>query len=191
MQAKWTKHNLDDAYSALREPLKDELKNAKKNGIKNLLFATNADFRIGPNDHVGKLEDLNKGEVDNLIIYYREKLRPLIEKYPWLLQRYFGVPVQPLFVPFENYLKDSEPDLFMGVPLLGRSEDIEEVKSFARSNKLEILLIHSPGGFGKSRFLISVGELLQAELPWQSWYCRPSIRSVGVLATCSRNELIL
>ena len=81
-QAKWTKHNLDKAYKQLYKELKKELKKARENNVQHLLFATNADLRIGINDHIGKLEKLNKDKeyVETLFIWPRSNLESKIKQ---------------------------------------------------------------------------------------------------------------
>ena len=180
VQAKWTKHNLDDAYGPLRGELEEALGKASAAGVNNLYFATNAELRVGPDDHVGKLAELNKGRVDNLFIYHREGLRSLIEKSLWLRHKYFRLAQRPLFAPFTEYFTESEPDLFTEAELVGRMKEMGEVESFLTDNKKKVFLLHAPQGEGKSRFLFEVAKSIQGQTSptWQSWFCRPSLRTV-------------
>ena len=111
VQSKWTSHDFEKAYRSLREDVKRELIKAKRNKVNNLFIATNAELRVGTEDHIGKLEQLNSDEVNNLFIYHREKLNLLIDRYPWLKHKYFRVPQHPLFAPYSNYLEESEQNL--------------------------------------------------------------------------------
>lgn len=180
VQSKWTTHDFNDAYNALRTEIKGELTKAQENKVDHLFVVTNAELRVGTNDHVGKLEALNTNEVKTLVIYYREKLRPLIQKYPLLLHRYFGNPQLPFFAPYSEYLLESEPDLFTDHGLLERLRETEAVKSFLGDSKKKILLLHAPQGEGKSHFLIEAARNIQGGIRgnWQSRFCRIGIRKV-------------
>ena len=186
VQSKWTTHNFNDAYNNLRAEIKGgstvkgELAKAQENNVDHLFVATNAELRVGTDDHVGKLEALNTNEVKTLVIYYREKLRPLIQKHPFLLYKYFGVPQLPLLAPYSEYLLESEPDLFTDHGFLERLRETEEVKNFVSDNRKKILLLHAPQGEGKSHFLIEIAKNTQGETrgAWQSRFYRPYLRTV-------------
>ena len=186
VQSKWTTHNLNDAYKSLRTEIKGsntvkgELTKAQENKVDHLFVATNAELRVGTNDHVGKLEALNTNEVKTFVVYYREKLRPLIQKYPLLLYKYFGVPQLPLLAPYSEYLLESEPDLFTDHGLFERLRETEEVKNFVSDSRKKILLLHAPQGEGKSHFLIETAKNIQGGTrgDWQSRFCRPGLRTV-------------
>jgi len=128
-QAKWTKHNLDAAYKQLHEEIKMNWKAERRIKIQFLLVATNADLRIGTNDHVGKLEKLNENKkfVDQLFIWPRANLESKITQYPLLRHNYFGDPQEPTFVP-AHVFAESEP-LLKGV-FIGREEPINILKEF-------------------------------------------------------------
>lgn len=180
VQAKWTKHNLNDAYDAIREPVKAELEKSKSNGVRNLILATNADLRVGVDDHIGKLEKLNTHHVESFFVYPRAKLTELIEKHTWLRCKYFGQPQYPLLAPATDYAQESEPGIDLEESLLERSSELAALQKFVIDSSIKILIVHSPQGMGKSRFLIEAAMSLQSQVPttWQSWFCRPRLRSV-------------
>lgn len=186
VQSKWTTHDFNDAYNSLRAEIKGgssvkgELTKAQENNVDHLFVATNAELRVGTDDHVGKLEALNTNEVKTLVVYYREKLRPLIQKYPLLLYKYFGVPQRPLFALYSEYLLESEPDLFTDHGLFERLRETEKVKNFVNDSRKKILLLYAPQGEGKSHFLIEIAKNIQGEThgAWQSRFCRPYLRTV-------------
>ncbi len=178
VQSKWTIHGFDDAYGPLRGEVKKELVKGKKNNVDNLFFATNAELKIGPTAHVGNLEALNSGEVKKLFVFHREKLQSMIEKYPLLKHKYFNLPQRPFFVPYPDYLAESEISLVDDDGLFTRFGDIDAVKQFLTDNQKKILVVHSPQGEGKSHFLIQLAKEIDNNSDWQCWFCRPSIRTV-------------
>src|SRR5665647_2491811 len=97
-QAKWTKHNLTEAYKTLRPQLEAELKKAKQNKVDILLFATNADLQIAADGHIGKLEELNKNKkyIGQLFIWQRADLESRINQHPFLKHLYFGDSQEPM-----------------------------------------------------------------------------------------------
>ena len=178
-QAKWTKHNLDRAYKQLQGGLKKELEKAKKNKVQYLLLATNADLRVGIDDHVGKLEKLNENKkfVERLFIWPRANLESRIIQYPLLKHNYFGDPQEPMFVP-SHVFAESEP-LLKGI-LVGREESLKKLEEFLKDSKSNLLIIHSGGGYGKTHFIVEAGKrcnFLQPSI--QVWFCRPGIRDVN------------
>ena len=178
-QAKWTKHNLEEAYKQLYKELKEELKKAQKNNVQYLLFVTNADLRVGTDDHIGKLEKLNAGEkfVKNLFIWPRSNLESRIIQYPLLRHNYFNDPQEPMFVPPYTFA-NSEP-LLEGI-FIGREESLKEFDDFISDDKSNILIVHSGGGYGKTHFIVEVGKNLNySQGRLQSWFCRPGIRDVN------------
>jgi hypothetical protein len=176
-QAKWTKHNLDNAYKQIYKELKEELRKAKENNVQHLLLATNADLRVGINDHIGKLEKLNKDKkyVENLFIWPRANLESRIIKYQILRYFYFDDPQEPMFVPpyiYANY----EP--FLAEIFVGREYLLKEFDNFVNDNSSNILILHSGGGYGKSHFIIEAGKRIKCSQK-NSWFCRPGIRDVN------------
>jgi len=191
VQAKWTTKSLTPAFNTLKKELDDSLNKAQTYGVKNLYFATNAELQVGPQkkrhgettkpqgDHVSQLIGINKGRVDNLFIYHRDKLRPLIESSPWIRSQYFDEPVKPLFAPYNHYFPESEAELNSDIPLLERLEEISNIEVFL-SGTDKVLVISAPQGEGKSRLLLEVAKLLNRskDPEWKMLFCRPSHRLV-------------
>ena len=176
-QAKWTKHNLDKAYKQLYKELKKELKKARENNVQHLLFATNADLRIGINDHIGKLEKLNKDKeyVENLFIWPRSNLDSKIKQYLFLMYSYFDYPQEPMFVPSYTFAKSEQ--LLEGI-FIGREDLLNKFDDFIGDNNSNILILHSGGGNGKTHFIIEAGKRINYSQK-NSWFCRPGIRDIN------------
>jgi len=147
-QAKWTKHNLENAYKQLYKELKKELQKAKDNNAQYLLFATNADLRVGIDDHIGKLEKLNKNKeyVENLFIWPRSNLDSKIKQYPFLMYFYFDDPQEPMFVPPYTFAKSEQ--LLEGI-FIGREDLLNKFDDFISDINSNILILHSGGGMEK------------------------------------------
>jgi len=178
-QAKWTKHNLDEAYKQLHQELKKELEKAKKNKVRYLLFATNADLRVGVDDHVGKLEKLNENKkfVERLFIWPRANLESRIIQYLLLRHNYFGDPQEPMFVPSHVF---AESESLLGKVLIGREESLKNLSEFIKNDKSNVLIVHSGAGYGKTHFIIEAGKRCSSLKPAiQTWFCRPGIRDVN------------
>ncbi|HRZ95530.1 MAG TPA: hypothetical protein P5262_03105 [Candidatus Moranbacteria bacterium] len=177
-QSKQTKHDLTKAYQQLREELKKELEKAKKNKVDILLFATNADLTIGTDGHVGKLEQLNKGNkyVKHLFIQQKADLESKIIQHPWLRYYYFGDCQEPMFVPPQIFSKGEE---LFGGPLVERVEEIKKIEEFI-SSESKLLIIHTAGGCGKTRFISEFGKKCHILNPnFQTRFCMPNIRDVN------------
>lgn len=180
-QAKWTKHNLEAAYKQLREAIKNELEKAKKNKVKFLLIATNADLRVGMDDHIGNLEKLNadKKFVEHLFIWPRANLESRINQYPWLRHYYFGDPQEPMFVPPQMFAEAQSEHLLKDM-FVGRDEPFEDLKKFLQSDDSKLLIVHSGGGYGKTHFIIEAGKRVSSIQPdVQVWFCRSGIRDAN------------
>lgn len=178
-QAKWTKHNLNEAYKQLREELKKELEKAKKNKVQFLLLATNADLKVGTDDHIGKLEKLNKNKkyVEKLFIWPRANLESKIVKYSFLRNLYFGDPQEPMFVPPQAYIKSESSlcDVFVG-----RDKELTDFKTIINDEKANLYILHTGGGYGKTHFIIELAKKINNLLPnFLTWFCRPGIRDIN------------
>ena len=179
-QAKWTKHDLDKAYKQLRSELKKELKKAKKNGVRYLVLATNADLRIGTDDHIGKLEKLNENNkyVEDLFVWPKANLESKIVQYPWLRHYYFDDCQEPMFVPPQAFV---ETEALLKGELIEREEETKKLKEFIFDDKSDVLIIHAAGGYGKTHFIADAGKMCHILSPnIQAWFCRPLIRDVNV-----------
>jgi hypothetical protein len=185
IQAKYTTKSLDDAYRILRPQIIKELEQAKKNKVKYLLIATNADLRVGKSDpsgkisHIAELEKLNEvGKyVENFFVWPKTNLEIIIKRHPWLRYEYFRDAQRPMFVPVDIFMKE-EP-LLEG-EIIERLEDIKQYKKIFTSEEL-FLLIHAAGGYGKTHFIKEVARLeTGASSNSIVFICRPQIRDVNI-----------
>lgn len=178
-QSKWTKNNLGVAYKQLQKLVKEELEKAKKNNVKYLLIATNADLKIGIDDHVGNLEKLNgnKKFVDQLFIWPRANLESRIIQYPLLKHLYFGDPQEPMFVP-PHIFAECEP--LLSDELLGRDVSFKRLFEQLDGKESTAFLVHSGGGYGKTHFIVEAAKrYITANSDLRVVFCRPTIRDVN------------
>ena len=178
-QAKYTGKNLKSAYNQLSGELKKELINAKKNKAEILLFVTNADLRIASGDHVGKLEDLNKGQqhVKKLFVWQKSDLESRIIQHPLLRYYYFGDNQEPMFVPPQLFA--TKEDSLEGA-LIEREAETLRFQKFVLDQKKDVLVLHAPGGFGKTSFLLEAGKSISGPLSdFEARFCRPSIGDIN------------
>lgn len=177
VQSKYTNQNHTQAKAFLKKGLSGdtktkkigELEKSKNKKVKNLYYCTNAELKV---DDIIELSALNKGHVDSLFIYYREKLRPLIEKSPWIRHKYFKQPLAPLFVPVTEYQR-SEENLLLQFPLLERETLVTDVLNFLSDNGQKIFELIAPQGSGKSLFLAKITEIIQEKTNWTVFFFRP------------------
>lgn len=179
IQAKHTKHNLNDAMPLLIEWTKAELEKAKANHVDHLRLATCADLR---EEHIVKIEALNKNFVKTFKIWHRHDLLMRIEREPFLRSYYFDSPAIPLFVPASIYFKDVERkladiDVPGGIKTVG--DRFNEVISFLNDAKKKIFVLHAFGGFGKSYFLKQFPKkAVDSGIDKEIWFIRDGIRNV-------------
>jgi len=182
-QAKWTTKSLKKGCATLSSAIKGdsskkgELAKAKENNVNFLFIITNAELNVGT--HVPTLEALVTNEVDKLYVYHREKLKQLIERYPWIQHRYFDLPTKPLFCPTDVYFKYCEPQLFLGSDLFGFKREIIKTKNFLQSTN-KVLVLSAPAGRGKTRLLhhLATETVPGMEDDWIPLFCRTSLRSI-------------
>jgi len=79
IQSKYTKHNLNDAMPSLTQWAEEELAKAKKNQVDHLRLATCANLR---EEHIAKIETLNKDRVKTFKIWHGHDLLMRIEQEP-------------------------------------------------------------------------------------------------------------
>ena len=179
IQAKYTKHNLNGAMPSLAQWAKEELKKAKKNQVDHLRLATCADLR---DEHITKIEALNKGCVKTFKIWHGHDLLMRIEREPFLRLYYFDNPAIPLFVPASIYFKEVERKLTdIDVPggIKSVEDRINEVIAFLNYDKKKIFILHAFGGFGKSYFLKQFPQkAMRLGLDREIWFIRDGIRNV-------------
>jgi len=177
IQSKWTTKNLKGAVKILKPQIRKELDKSYKNKVEYLRIATNAELKT---EHILELENLNEKEVKNLKIWHRENLTMRIEKQPWLRCYFFGYPQHPLLVPCTEYFSEVEPYLasFPSIKTDDFEKYITNIKQFISSNN-KILLIHSPGGYGKSHLLREIAEnAYQIDSTRQTWLVNAGHREV-------------
>ena len=180
IQAKYTKHNLNDAMPSLKQWAVGELEKAKKNQVDHLRLATCADLR---EEHIVEIEALNKGRVKTFKIWHGHDLLMRIEQEPFLRSYYFDSPAIPLFVPASIYFKEVERKLAdVNVPggIKSVEDRVNEVITFLNDNKKRIFVLHAFGGFGKSHFLRQFPKkAVDSEIGREIWFIRDGIRNVG------------
>lgn len=179
IQAKHTKHNLNDAMPSLLQWAGEELEKAKKNQIDHLRLATCADLR---DEHITKIEALNKGHVKTFKIWHGHDLLMRIEREPFLRSYYFDSPAIPLFVPTSVYFKEVERKLVdVNVPggIKSVEDRINEVIPFFNDGTKSIFVLHAFGGFGKSHFLRQFPKkAAESGIGREVWFIRDGIRNV-------------
>ncbi|MCX5657752.1 MAG: hypothetical protein NTZ48_05965, partial [Candidatus Omnitrophica bacterium] len=179
IQAKYTKHNLNDAMSSLMQWAEEELEKATKNQVDHLRLATCADLR---DEHIVKIEALNKGRVKTFKLWHGHDLLMRIEREPFLRSYYFDSPAIPLFVPASIYFKEVERNLTdFDVPggIKSIEDRIGEAVNFLNDDKKKIFVLYAFGGFGKSHFLRQFPKkTIDSGLSREVWFIRDGIRDV-------------
>lgn len=179
VQSKHTTQNHEGAKAFLKKGLigtitkteKGELEKSKDNNVDNLYYCTNAELKV---PHITELLALNTEQVKNLFIYYRETLRPLIEKSPWIRHKYFNQPLAPLFIPVTEYQK-IEDTLLIDFPLLERETLVADVLNFLSDGNQRIFELIAPQGNGKSLFLAKIAEIIQDKTDWTVFFFTPAM----------------
>ena len=179
IQSKWTTKSFNDAVKLLKPKIIEELDKAQKNNVDYLIIATNAELR---KNQVLDLISINKGEVKDLEVHHRNNLDMRIEKQPWLRYYFFDYPQHPLLTPYEHYFSKKGFESHLTSFLLIETKDFEKyitkIKQFIFSNN-KILLIHSPGGYGKSHLLREIARnAYQIDSTRQTWLVSAGYRDV-------------
>ena len=179
IQSKWTTKNFNAAVKSLKEEIKKELVKACKNNVDCLIIATNAKLR---NNQILDLININKGGVKDLEVHHRENLDMRIQKQPWLRYYFFDYPQHPLLTPSEHYFSkkgvESHLSPFPSIETNDFEKYITNIKQFISSNN-KILLIHSPGGYGKSHILREIAKnAYQIDSTRQTWLVNAGYREV-------------
>ncbi len=180
IQAKYTKHSLNAAMPSLRKWVKEELEKAKRNQVDHLRLATSADLR---EKHIAELERLNNHDVKTFKVWHGHDLLMRIEQEPFLRSYYFNSPAIPLFVPPSIYFKDDKNLISLDESFEKEIKSIEnridEVIQFFKNEKLKILVVHAPGGFGKSHLLRKFPiKAMNEGVNREIWFIRDGIRDV-------------
>lgn len=177
IQSKWTTKSFNDAVKLLKPKIKEELDKAQKNNVDCLIIATNAELRT---DQILDLESLNKEKVKCLEVQHRNNLDIRIEKQPWLRYYFFDYPQHPLFIPYNNYFSTAEQNLasFPSIETNDFKKYITKIKQFISSNN-KLLIIHSPGGYGKSHLLREIAQnAYQIDSTRQTWLVSAGYRDI-------------
>ena len=180
IQAKYTKHNLNDAMPSLKQWAKEELEKAKRNQVEHLRLATSADLR---EEHITELEALNKHNVKTFKVWHGHDLLERIKQEPFLRSYYFNSPAISLFVPASIYFKDDKNlvslDESFEKEIKSIENRIDEVVQFFKNERLKIFVIHAPGGFGKSHLLRKFPlKAMKEGVDREIWFIRDGIRDV-------------
>jgi len=178
VQSKWTTKSFKDAMPHLAAEVKKELENAAAKNVNHLRIATNAELDI---DQVLELQNMSQDSTTSLLVWHREELTRRIELQPFLRHLFFGDPQFPKFVPWNIYFTESEPDLLPTSDARIRSfEDyLIKAREFLLSATSSVLLISSPGGYGKSHLLRSIAQIAHGiDRRTQVWMIRGSLRTM-------------
>src|SRR5262249_6210428 len=105
-------------------------------------------------------------------LYALEQLEGLLIKYPNVLQAFFdgknrvfsSLP-EALEVARKQGLQEGEVD----TALVGRSQQAAAIRAFLEDDTQKLLLLHGPGGIGKSRLLFESGRAA-LEVGWGDVY---------------------
>ena len=173
IQSKWTQKSFNEAEKYLKSEINVEIKKAIKNKVEHLRIATSAELRV---DQVKALENLKTNEIKSLHVWHRENLKIRIERQPFLRNFYFGDPQHPMLTPSNVYfgiLEKQLSDISAGeIPSFNRY--IIDTKRFILDQKDRILVIHAPGGFGKSHLLKELGFIAyECDPTRQLWMIKP------------------
>jgi hypothetical protein len=178
IQSKWTTKSKKKAMPHLKAEVRKELANAAVNRVDHLRIATNAELDV---DQVIELENLGRAATFSLAVWHREELTRRIELQPYLRHLFFGDPQHPKLVPWNKYFDEYEPDLLpiANTRIRTFEEYVEKAKEFLRSGTSSVLLVCSPGGYGKSHLLRSIAQIArQVDNKTQVWMIRGGVRTM-------------
>jgi len=177
IQSKWTIKSKKEAMPHLKAEIRKEISNATAKAVDHLRIATNAELDI---PQVLELEELAENTNVDLKVWHREALTIRIEAQPFLRYYFFGFPQYPKLVPWNSYFNETELDLLSrDVKLQSFDEYVNEGKEFLGSQTSSILLISSPGGYGKSHLLRAIANATrEVDSRLQVWMIRGGIRNM-------------
>jgi len=180
IQSKYTTQSGTSAVTHLKTEIKKELRKAQRNGVDHLRIATNAKLGKNEVDKVRDLESLNKGEVKTLGIWHRENLTIRIERQPFVRYHFFDYPQYPVFVPWDIYFKNEK--FLIDIPKgksIKFSTELNHVKNFVLGDRSNILIIHAPGGYGKSHLLREIARNIHpVDRERQCWLTRLGFKNI-------------
>jgi hypothetical protein len=175
IQAKWTTKDFKKAATWLKGEVRKEIKKALKNKVDHLRIATNA--QLGK-DHVSALQNLRPQKLRTLYVWHRENFEVRIERQPFVTHYFFGNPQFPTFIPSNIYMAHMESKL-LSSPMVGRMGDLAYIENALGNDRLKVILLHAPGGHGKSHFLQALSEKLNESFKSkQVWFIRPGVRRI-------------
>lgn len=187
IQSKWTSKSGKEAVIDLKPRIREEFADAQKNKVNHLRIATNADLNV---DQVKELRDLGEWQNFSLKVWAREDLERRIELQPFLRYYFFGQSQYPKFVPWNIYFSDKEKHLLeiSDSQISKFGHYINDAKKFIMSDSSSILLIHSPGGYGKTHLLREIAKIAhKTDLDRQPWLVKPYQRK---MEDAIRDEII-
>lgn len=158
IQSKWTQKNFNEAETYLKQEVQKEIAKAIENQVQHLRIATSAELRI---DQVNALQDLKPATLQSLRIWHRENLKIRFERQPFIRNFYFGDPQHPMLTPSNIYFGGLEKQL-SSIPageISSFNKYITQIKQFLLDRNERVLLIHAPGGFGKSHLLKELASI--------------------------------
>jgi hypothetical protein len=173
IQSKWTLKNFNEAETYLRQEIAKEIKKAVDNKVDHLRIATQAELRA---DQVKSLQDLKSDSLKSLHIWHRENLKIRIERQPFLRNFYFGDPQHPMLTPADVYFAILEKQLsdISASEIPSFQKYITSIREFMLNQNEQILIIHAPGGFGKSHLLKELASTAYGcDQTRQLWMIKP------------------
>jgi hypothetical protein len=162
----------------LKAEVKKELENAAAKQVNHLRIATNAELKV---EQVLMLQDMAKDTTISLLVWHREELTRRIELQPFLRHFFFGDPQFPKLVPWNIYFAEYEPDLLPISDTKIRSFEgyVNKAKEFLLSATSSVLLVCSPGGYGKSHLVRSIAQIAdEIDRRTQVWMIKGSVRTM-------------
>jgi hypothetical protein len=175
-QAKYHKRaKASQAFSDAKEEL-ERVREHKKagskwaaswEGVDRWILVTNAP--IGPEDEQRWQREIvpDFERVGLHASYWNEaQLEKLLTQYPGVRATYFGGRTRA-FISLSEHLdslrsREVLPRAY-DVPVHGRYDELDRIRSFVKAPEERVLLIHGPGGVGKSRLLYESAKLLWSE----------------------------
>src|SRR5262249_44765711 len=120
-----------------------------------------ASDRRWANEVVSKFKD----EGIEAKLWSKEKIEALLTKFPHVAAVYF-TGQNRFFLSLREAFDQAESDAIsakgLGVSLAGRGDESRRIGEFLRSTK-KLICVHGPGGIGKSRFLLEIGQTANRE----------------------------
>jgi|GEM_PF-3496226 len=171
VDAKHYQPNRKSAYQQLRDELriarsgkrvgKSPIEKAIAAGADYLLIVTSAELR---GDQCAELEMLaDETDLKALRVMGRVALDPLVRERPWLLDAYFGVGPSPL-VPLDRWnVRIPERS---ALPFRSRPTVLGSLRAVlaASEDAPSVVVLHGPGGSGKSRFVAELTGHVRREV---------------------------